>query len=46
MTTSIARDGLVKFLSATGHPPRILAVADAERLPADEPIEFAPVLAI
>ena len=30
MTTSIARDGLVKFLSATGHPPRILAVADAE----------------
>jgi len=30
MTTSIARDGLVKFLEATGHPPRILAVADGE----------------
>jgi Ala-tRNA(Pro) deacylase len=30
MTTSIARDGLVKFLEATGHPPRILAVADRE----------------
>ena len=29
MTTSIARDGLVAFLAATGHPPRILAVADA-----------------
>jgi Ala-tRNA(Pro) deacylase len=30
MTTSIARDGLMKFLEATGHPPRILAVADRE----------------
>jgi len=29
MTTSIARDDLVKFLEATGHPPRILAVAEA-----------------
>ena len=29
MTTSIARDDLVAFLAATGHPPRILAVADA-----------------
>ena len=28
MTTSIARDDLVAFLAATGHPPRILAVAD------------------
>ena len=28
MTTSIARDGLVTFLEATGHPPRIVAVAD------------------
>ena len=28
MTTSIARDDLVKFLAATGHPPRILAVAE------------------
>ena len=27
MTTSIARDDLVKFLEATGHPPRIVAVA-------------------
>jgi Ala-tRNA(Pro) deacylase len=26
MTTSIARDGLVKFLEATGHRPRIVAV--------------------
>jgi Ala-tRNA(Pro) deacylase len=28
MTTSIARDDLTRFLAATGHPPRILAVAD------------------
>ena len=28
MTTSIGRDDLVRFLTATGHPPRILAVAD------------------
>jgi Ala-tRNA(Pro) deacylase len=27
MTTSIARGDLVRFLDATGHPPRILAVA-------------------
>jgi len=27
MTTSIARDDLVKFLESTGHPPRILPVA-------------------
>jgi Ala-tRNA(Pro) deacylase len=27
MTTSIARDDLVAFLAATGHPPRIVAVA-------------------
>ena len=27
MTTSIPRDGLVTFLEATGHPPRIMAVA-------------------
>jgi Ala-tRNA(Pro) deacylase len=27
MTTSLARDDLVKFLAFTGHPPRILAVA-------------------
>jgi Ala-tRNA(Pro) deacylase len=29
MTTSIKRDDLVRFLAATGHPPRILAVAEA-----------------
>ena len=28
MTTSIARDDLVAFLVATGHPPEILPVAD------------------
>jgi len=28
MTTSLARDDLVKFLKATGHPPRIEAVAE------------------
>jgi len=28
MTTSIARDDLVKFLHATSHPPRIVPVAD------------------
>ena len=27
MTTSIARDDLVRFLEATGHPPRIVAVS-------------------
>jgi hypothetical protein len=26
MTTSIARDDLVKFLRATGHEPRIMGV--------------------
>jgi len=29
MTTAIARDDLVKFLEATGHPPRIVAVSAA-----------------
>jgi len=28
MTTSIARDDLVKFLQATGHAPRVLAVSE------------------
>jgi len=28
MTTSIARDGLLAFLAATGHPPRIMPVAE------------------
>jgi Ala-tRNA(Pro) deacylase len=30
MTTTIFRDDLVKFLKATGHPPRILAVSGSE----------------
>jgi Ala-tRNA(Pro) deacylase len=30
MTTSIARDDLVKFLEATGHRPRIEAVAEPQ----------------
>ena len=30
MTTSIGRDDLVKFLVATGHPPRILPVTEPE----------------
>ena len=29
MTTSIAREDLVRFLEATGHPPRIMALAEA-----------------
>jgi Ala-tRNA(Pro) deacylase len=28
MTTAIARDDLVRFLEATGHPPRIMAVSE------------------
>jgi Ala-tRNA(Pro) deacylase len=28
MTTSIGRDDLVRFLTATGHPPRIVGVAE------------------
>jgi Ala-tRNA(Pro) deacylase len=28
MTTSIAATDLIKFLEATGHPPRVIAVAD------------------
>ena len=30
MTTAIARDDLVKFLSATGHVPRIVQVSDRD----------------
>jgi len=30
MTTSIARDDLVRFLDSTGHPPRIVAVTGLE----------------
>jgi Ala-tRNA(Pro) deacylase len=29
-TTTISRDGLVKFLEATGHPPRIEPVSAPE----------------
>ena len=29
-TTAIGRDDLVRFLEATGHPPRILAVSEGE----------------
>jgi Ala-tRNA(Pro) deacylase len=29
-TTTISREGLVKFLEATGHPPRIERVSDPE----------------
>jgi Ala-tRNA(Pro) deacylase len=31
MTTSIAREDLVRFLESTGHPPRIEAVTDASQ---------------
>jgi Ala-tRNA(Pro) deacylase len=33
MTTSVARDDLVKFLQATGHPPRIEPVAETGPVP-------------
>jgi Ala-tRNA(Pro) deacylase len=33
MTTSIARDDLVRFLTATGHPPAIVAVAEGAQEP-------------
>jgi Ala-tRNA(Pro) deacylase len=36
MTTSIAREDLVRFLDATGHPPRTVAVA--EELTEQEPL--------
>jgi hypothetical protein len=32
MTTSIAREGLVRFLEATGHPPRIAALGEEDGL--------------
>jgi Ala-tRNA(Pro) deacylase len=34
MTTSIAREGLVRFLEATGHTPRVVAVAEQAAPPA------------
>ena len=33
MTTTIARDDLVRFLTATGHPPRIVPVSRRHRRP-------------
>lgn len=40
MTTSIAREGLVKFLKATGHTPRIERVADGPaQASTDDPAE-------
>jgi hypothetical protein len=30
MTTSLARDDLVRFLQETGHPPRIVALTGPE----------------
>jgi Ala-tRNA(Pro) deacylase len=41
MTTSIGRDDLVRFLAATGHPPRIVAVSHAGATP-ETPIAFTP----
>jgi Ala-tRNA(Pro) deacylase len=35
-TTSIARDDLVKFLEATGHPPRITVLANGPPVAPDE----------
>ena len=35
MTTSITRDDLIKFLAATGHPPRLVAICDAGLPPGD-----------
>src|SRR6478672_6595809 len=37
MTTSIARDDLVKFLESTGHPPRIVGVTGPYSGPDSEP---------
>jgi Ala-tRNA(Pro) deacylase len=42
MTTSIGRDDLLKFLAATGHPPRIAAVADAPDAARDSPSAPSP----
>ena len=35
MTTSITREALIKFLEATGHPPRLAAVSEAARQAGD-----------
>ena len=36
MTTSIARDDLLKFLEATGHPARIVVLTDRSVIPGRE----------
>ena len=41
MTTSVSREDLVKFLEATGHPPRIERVVRASRPRPTETIAFA-----
>ena len=35
MTTSVARDDLIKFLTATGHPPRVVALGEDATAAAD-----------
>jgi Ala-tRNA(Pro) deacylase len=42
MTTSIARGDLVRFLEATGHPPRIVAVAVSGEGTTGSPQEAQP----
>jgi Ala-tRNA(Pro) deacylase len=43
MTTSVSREGLVKFLEATGHPPRIERVSGPMSEPMSDPVsEPAP----
>jgi Ala-tRNA(Pro) deacylase len=42
MTTAIACADLIRFLEATGHPPRIVAVAGAEEEPGTTPIAITP----
>ena len=44
MTTSIGRDDLVKFLEATGHPPRIERVARCRTEGSMEPIAIGRAL--
>ena len=44
MTTTIARDDLVKFLEATGHSPRIEAVPGRRTADADRGLHSRPVM--
>jgi Ala-tRNA(Pro) deacylase len=41
MTTSIARDDLITFLDAIGHPPRVVALSEAASSPAASAIAIA-----